>query len=77
MEVTVKSLKKQKRLVYLLMFVQLLLIAWGVGQYSRGDIGFGIFNILLNGVSFPLNIRTIIRYNKLQKDVAKQEKTIK
>ena len=50
------------------MFCQLLLIAFGVVQCSRGDIGFGLFNIIVNGVSFPLNIRTIIRYNKLQKE---------
>ena len=76
MEITVKSIKKQKRNVYLLMTVQLFLIAWGVVQCSRGDMGFGLFNILINAISIPFNVRTILRYNRLQKDVAKWEKDL-
>jgi hypothetical protein len=76
MEVTVKSIKRQKRLIYLLMFVQLCLIGVGVVQCSKGDMGFGLFNILVNSVSIPFNVRTIIRYNKTQKEVAKWEKEL-
>ena len=55
MEITVKSIKKQKRNVYLLMTVQLFLIAWGVVQCSRGDMGFGLFNILQLNADFVLH----------------------